>query len=101
MEKGDLLGLPGYTDLVWLLENTLSVVEEGVVVGLVTGIFLVKGSYPVGLGGASAGSGHTIPGLSWTQLFEDTSNTSSPVQVCSIDFLCSHWKYLLQSVGCL
>lgn len=97
-----LPGLPGYSGLVWLLENTLSVVVvAGVVVGLVEGIFLVIGSYPVGLGGALAGSGHTMPGLSWTQLLESTSNTRAPVQVCRIDFLCSHWKYWLQSVGCL
>ena len=62
----------------------------GGVVVLAEGIFLVTGSYPGGLGGALEGSGHTIPGLSWTQLLEAASNTSAPVQVCSIDFLCSH-----------
>lgn len=91
---GSLLGLPGYSGLVWLLENTLSVVVvAGVVVGLVEGIFLVMDSYPGGLGGALAGSGQTMPGLSWTQLLDSTSNTRAPVQVCRIDFLCSHWKY--------
>jgi hypothetical protein len=94
-------GLAGYKGLV--NRFVLTGVDNAVVVTsgnggedvVVTSLVFCEG----GLGGASAGSGHTIPGLCGTQTFEFESKTVSPAHVLTFEALCSHWKYLLHSIG--
>ena len=65
--------------------------EDAVVVEFIEGVFVVvSGSWPGGFGGASAGSGHTTPGLCGTHTLELTSKTVSPAHDRTSDTLCSH-----------